>query len=145
MFYDAKHTDHEGQELRGYCLEVALDAKTDPTPFQFKPYQLAHLLGSTCLATLEDIGGVSGLLQGLGTNPATGLLTTCTSTSTPSATFEDRKRVYGSNVIPLRKSETFFQFGCAALLENGLVSVLCLAPDLTFTFWLDSAFDCRRI
>ncbi|KAJ7773119.1 hypothetical protein B0H16DRAFT_1304903 [Mycena metata] len=46
---------------------------TDPTPFHFRPNDLAMMLDPKNLDTLEYIGGVEGLLDGLGTTADMGL------------------------------------------------------------------------
>ncbi|KAJ7158854.1 hypothetical protein C8R46DRAFT_1002629 [Mycena filopes] len=48
-------------------------ADTDPTPFRFRPNDLAMMLDPKTLESLEYIGGVEGLLDGLGTTADMGL------------------------------------------------------------------------
>ena len=50
-----------------------LDDNTDPTPFAFKPYDLAALMDIKTLKNLDTMGGLEGLCAGLGTNPTKGL------------------------------------------------------------------------
>ncbi|KAJ7837021.1 Ca-transporting ATPase [Mycena olivaceomarginata] len=52
-------------------VEVKPDA--DPTPFRFRANDLAMMLDPKRLDTLEDIGGIDGLLDGLGTTIDMGL------------------------------------------------------------------------
>ncbi|KAJ7127093.1 calcium-transporting ATPase [Mycena epipterygia] len=52
---------------------VELDTDTDPTPFRFRSNDLAMMLDPKNLDTLEDMGGVEGLLDGLGTSFEMGL------------------------------------------------------------------------
>jgi Ca2+-transporting ATPase len=52
-------------------VEVEPDA--DPTPFRFRANDLAMMLDPKRLDTLEDIGGIDGLLDGLGTTIDMGL------------------------------------------------------------------------
>lgn len=54
-------------------VELAQDENTDPTPFRFKPYELAHMLDPKDLGVLERLGGVDALLRGLGTSADRGL------------------------------------------------------------------------
>ena len=54
-------------------VELPHDAHVDPTPFAFKPYELARMLDPKNLELLESLGGTQGLLRGLGTNPTRGL------------------------------------------------------------------------
>jgi Ca2+-transporting ATPase len=56
-------------------IELDQDAAIDPTPFRYRPYELAHMLDPKNIATLVSSDGIHGLLRGLGTNPDTGLVT----------------------------------------------------------------------
>jgi GATA zinc finger len=56
-------------------LELSQDEAIDPTPFSFRPYQLAHILDPKNLEVLKTFGGVNGVLRGLGTNAEYGLST----------------------------------------------------------------------
>jgi Ca2+-transporting ATPase len=46
---------------------VELETNADPTPFRFRANDLAMMLDPKDLDSLEDIGGIDGLLDGLGT------------------------------------------------------------------------------
>ena len=48
-------------------MELPQDADTDPTPFLFKPYELAHMLDPKNFDALYALGGVDHLLAGLDT------------------------------------------------------------------------------
>jgi Ca2+-transporting ATPase len=111
--------------------ELAEDAAIDPTPFRFKPYELAGMLDPKNIGTLVGFGGIDGLLRGLGTNPDTGLMTNTQyleSSYNPdnllvfSATIEDRRRVYGENVLPTRNEKTLLRLIWTALKDKVLVS-----------------------
>ncbi|KAJ7052601.1 Ca-transporting ATPase [Mycena amicta] len=52
---------------------LQLESDTDPSPFHFRPNDLALMLDPKNLDTLEEMGGVVGLLDGLGTTPDMGL------------------------------------------------------------------------
>jgi Ca2+-transporting ATPase len=164
---DDLQTDHQ--------VELAQDAAIDPSPFRFKPYELAHMLDPKSIGTLVSFGGIDGLLRGLGTNADTGLMTNKHHThsseisqnpspglgkdapqqhdlastaggenlisgmppaivltkpnETPSetdklaylATLEDRRRVYGENVLPTRITKTLLQLMWAALKDKVLI------------------------
>lgn len=162
---DHLHTAHQ--------IELAQDAAINPAPFHFKPYELAHMLDPKSIETLVNFGGIDGLLQGLGTNADTGLVTGTQRAnsldssynlaagqgasqrhdianlgtnehsdvpvilltdpneriSVPSgnnnafaASMEDRRRVYGENVLPTRITKTLLQLMWAALKDKVLVS-----------------------
>ncbi|KAJ3506145.1 hypothetical protein NMY22_g17349 [Coprinellus aureogranulatus] len=44
------------------------ERRSDPTPFHFKPHELANMLDPKNLDTLAEVGGIAGLLRGFGTN-----------------------------------------------------------------------------
>jgi Ca2+-transporting ATPase len=148
--------EHQGKTT--HQLELLQDEGLDPAPFQFKPYQLAHMLDPKNLETLIEFGGVVGLLRGLGTSSEHGLSTkslprssTVRSTGTarsdsdvptitltepsgivraPSssedhpayaATFDDRKNVFGENLLPQRPSKTLLQLMWLAMKDKVLV------------------------
>jgi Ca2+-transporting ATPase len=50
-----------------------LDTDTNPTPFRFRSNDLSMMLDPKNLDTLEDMGGIEGLLTGLGTTAGMGL------------------------------------------------------------------------
>ncbi|KAJ7732392.1 E1-E2 ATPase-domain-containing protein [Mycena olivaceomarginata] len=52
---------------------VDLETDADPTPFRFRANDLAMMLDPKNLDSLEDIGGIDGLLDGLGTTIELGL------------------------------------------------------------------------
>jgi Ca2+-transporting ATPase len=151
--------EHEGKTT--HQLELLQDEGLDPTPFAFKPYQLAQTLDPKNLDTLTGFGGVVGLLRGLGTSADQGLSTkslprsgtvrsvvSATSDRTtgdlpvitvtepsglvrePSgagdhpaygATLDDRKRVFGENLLPQRRSKSLLQLMWLALKDKVLV------------------------
>jgi Ca2+-transporting ATPase len=156
-----KNGEDEEPTQTNHQLELAQDEAIDPTPFHFKPYQLAHMLDPKSIQTLVSIGGIKGLLRGLGTDAEHGLSTADMSTRTqdkhdarvgashphdsekppeivltePSgniaaptddgsafnASFDDRKNVYGNNVLPTRVSKTLLQLMWAAMKDKVLV------------------------
>lgn len=157
-------------------LELAQDETIDPKPFDFKPYELAHMLDPKSIDVLTGFNGITGLLHGLGTNADTGLSKAAlqraltfnekTGDDRPGAgtgaspnhepggrndekvpeitltepggavrsasdegpafraTLEDRKRVYGENVLPQRTSKSLLQLMWMALKDKVLVRTL---------------------
>jgi Ca2+-transporting ATPase len=70
---DAKR---KGAELaRPAMLDLKQEADLDVHPFAFSPLELASLVDSKSLETLESMGGVDAQLRGLGTHPIHGLST----------------------------------------------------------------------
>ncbi|KAF8972113.1 hypothetical protein BDZ97DRAFT_1752724 [Flammula alnicola] len=163
-----KKGEEEGPQQTVHEIELAQDEAIDPTPFHFKPYQLAHMLDPKNANTLISLGGVEGLIRGLGVNPAHGLSTKSAASKKPGAglgashrhdsetlkgdehhnlpeivltepggqvasptasddgaafkaTIEDRRRVFGENVLPVRISKTLLQLMWLALKDKVLI------------------------
>ncbi|KAJ3757655.1 Ca-transporting ATPase [Lentinula raphanica] len=56
-------------------VELIEEEDVDPAPFAFSPLVLARLLDPKSYDALEILGGIHGILHGLGTDPARGLVT----------------------------------------------------------------------
>ncbi|KAG1872060.1 Ca-transporting ATPase [Suillus tomentosus] len=132
-------------------IELVQDDQVDPSPFKFRPVELASLLDPKNLDALEALGGTDGLLHGLGSDPSRGLTTTGTADNRSgaglgnsqrhdrqplsvhdhpdvqipdgphSALMEDRKRVFGENVLPQRTSKSLLALMWLALQDKVLV------------------------
>jgi Ca2+-transporting ATPase len=87
---------------------------------------------------LQKMGGIDALLEALGTNPTKGLSATSLGTSEKEqtekskgasyeASLEDRKRVYGSNTVPTRKSKSLLLLMWLALKDKILVRLSLLS------------------
>ncbi|KAF7312342.1 Calcium-transporting ATPase [Mycena indigotica] len=153
---------------------AALESDIDPTPFRYRPNHLAMMLDPKNLETLEEMGGVDGLLESLGTSPDTGLRgdsltrtqttasgqgpgdgrpgagvgasqrhdpekgaetvpaitltdpqgeksTDWDSTAAFSASLNERRRVYGDNVLPRRKTKSLLSLMYAAMKDKVLI------------------------
>jgi len=173
-----KNGEDEEPTQTNHQLELAQDEAIDPTPFHFKPYQLAHMLDPKSLETLVSMGGIQGLLRGLGTDSGRGLSTADASTrnddkhgaglvtshlhdsekshqsekppeivltepsgnigaptddgSAFNASFDDRTRVYGQNVLPTRISKSLLQLMWAAMKDKVLVRRFLTTLPLSF-------------
>ncbi|KAH9831589.1 calcium-translocating P-type ATPase [Rhodofomes roseus] len=55
------------------ALDLSADDALDAGPFAFKPFRLASLVDPKSLSSLEQMGGIEGLLRGLGTHAKQGL------------------------------------------------------------------------
>lgn len=91
----------------------------DPSPDQMAPFSstfvpssLYNLIDPKSISHLESLGGTSGLLEGLRTDPRTGL------TEGDEA---DRKRVFGENRVPSKKPKSFLQLCWAAYTDKVLI------------------------
>jgi Ca2+-transporting ATPase len=124
---DADLSDDEKARLAAHAsLDPSLDT-ADPTPFAFKPLELAGLLDPKNLDELERLGGLDGLLEGLGADPVRGLDDSGSGNPDEDGaqyrtTWEDRRRVYGENVLPKKKSKSFLQLCWLAFQDKMLVS-----------------------
>ncbi|KAE8226735.1 hypothetical protein CF319_g687 [Tilletia indica] len=122
----------------------------DPTPFKRRPYEYGDLIDPKSPKLLKEMGGITGLVAQLGSDPRTGL--DIAPTGNPSATEpvsekpgtasgekdienvdvhqhpdyvnasqEDRERVYGRNVLPERKSKSLLLLMWLAFQDKILI------------------------
>jgi P-type Ca2+ transporter type 2C len=116
-------------------LDLSKDT-TDPAPFAFKPLHLASLVDPKNLDTLRKMGGIDELLKGIGTDPRKGLSSRSLQedelhaplspgntpiTSPNEASVSERRRVYGINYVPARKSKSLLQLMWFAFKDKILV------------------------
>jgi Ca2+-transporting ATPase len=134
-------------------IDLVQDDLADPCPFKFRPVELASLLDPKNLDALEALGGIDAILDGLGTDPSRGLTLPGTagagvgasqrhdrqphlSVATPhdhlevqvsdnphTALIDDRKRVFGDNVLPQRTSKSLLALMWLALQDKVLVRI----------------------
>jgi Ca2+-transporting ATPase len=98
------------------------DENVDPAPFAFRPTFLANLVQDKNFGALRDEAeGIEGVLSGLRTDPAKGLGITGTGGAKGKEELEARKRVYGVNELPARKSKSLFTLMWLALKDPVLV------------------------
>lgn len=113
--------------------------KTDPTPFREKPSRLAMLVDPKSLDDLEKIGGIDGLLEGLGVDGAKGLAVGTdegnvetgaprSSADMPGgngpqwrASMDQRRKIYGHNDLPHRKSKSLLTLMWLAFKDKVLI------------------------
>ncbi|KAG8905804.1 hypothetical protein FRB99_008229 [Tulasnella sp. 403] len=139
------------------------DEPIDPTPYAFDPNRLARLVANNAkdIDALEEMGGANGLCNGLGTDRARGLSAAALSSESsdpavPPPTKEGsaeqslftvsidvRKRIYGSNVLPIRPSKTLLQLMWLALKDKVLV-LLCIAAVVSLALGLYSDFGVKH-
>ena len=142
--------EEDKEEDKQMEFDLTQDESIDPTPFTFKPYLLVSLVDPKSLETLETMGGVNALLVGLGVDPTNGLSIGGNGPESGDApagvvtvpggekgevggkstregaayagTVEDRQKIYGSNVLPARKSKSLWKLMWLALKDRVLVS-----------------------
>lgn len=139
-------------------------------PFAFSPGQLGKLINPKSLDAFVALGGAMGLTRGLRTDPKAGLnfeetsfsdticfkaaivpsdsppsyqpLSTGQSVHNSTDSFADRKRVYGENRLPERKSKSLLELMWIAIQDKVLIllsiaAVVSLALGLYRTFGHD--------
>ncbi|KAK4050298.1 plasma membrane calcium [Microbotryomycetes sp. JL201] len=95
----------------------------DPKPEEMGPFA-RNLLPSTLYNifdpknyhALRELGGTKAVVEGLRTNPKTGL-----SSNGGDVPFEERTRVYGANRVPAKKSKSFLALCWAAYTDKVLL------------------------
>ncbi|WWC70446.1 calcium-translocating P-type ATPase, PMCA-type [Kwoniella pini CBS 10737] len=127
--------DGENKPVQAAHLDPDTDT-TDPTPFREKPSRLAMLVDPKSLDDLEKIGGIDGLLQGLGVDGRKGLnVDTSQGAGAPRSSnempggnepqwrtsMEDRRRIYGKNELPERKSKSLLALMWIAFKDKVLI------------------------
>ncbi|KAF8606411.1 calcium-translocating P-type ATPase [Ceratobasidium sp. AG-I] len=133
---------------------------TDPAPFDQRPLALASLVDPKSLKSLEEMGGIEGLMRGLGSDMTQGLRSWQYADSaqrsdpesgqaggagaggdTPQsrASADDRRRVYGINQMPSRKSKSLLLLMWLALKDKVLV-LLSIAAVVSLALGLYSDF-----
>ncbi|WVN85115.1 calcium-translocating P-type ATPase, PMCA-type [Cryptococcus depauperatus CBS 7841] len=147
-----KEKNKGGEEPTMAHLDPEKD-QTDPTPFRENPSRLAMLVDPKSLEDLEKIGGVQGLLDGLGVDKTKGLAVGIEeghvdngaplhSADMPGrdapqwrAGMDERRRVYGKNDLPQRKSKSllllmWLAFKDKVLILLSIAAVISLALGL---------------
>ncbi|KAG5651154.1 hypothetical protein H0H81_009669 [Sphagnurus paluster] len=185
-------------------IELAQDRGFDPTPFRFRPFELAHMLDPKSFDALDRFGGTPGLLHGLGTDANTGLSREALSVNSgavahhnaqelekrvnekrerdarkhqwrrsaksstdipepesqsPNATLrsqphsddkhilaasiDTRRRVYGPNILPSRKTKSLLAFMWTALQDKVLI-LLSIAAVVSLALGLFQDFGTTR-
>ncbi|KDN36653.1 hypothetical protein RSAG8_10695, partial [Rhizoctonia solani AG-8 WAC10335] len=151
----------QNRNTSGICTFIsAFDGLDCPNQVHWAPLVLASLVDPKSLQSLEAIGGTEGLLRGLGTDTNLGLRSWQFTDSgqnhdpekgdgggagaggdTPQsrASVEDRRRVYGANVMPSRKSKSLLLLMWLALKDKVLV-LLSIAAVVSLALGLYSDF-----
>ncbi|KAL0063163.1 plasma membrane calcium [Marasmius tenuissimus] len=135
--------------------------EVDPTPFRFKPHELAFMFHPKSYETLESFGGVTDHDAGndlarTGTNEShegrgdrQGKVTSvddlgtvsCTeegdddkwdNSGALSASFADRRRVYGENSLPVRKARRLFDHMALVMWDNIKLTWMAVSPAFGF-------------
>jgi len=197
---DKKHGKKEKDKedpRTAHELELEQDRGTNSAPFFFRPYQLAHMLGSKSFPTLASLGGTQGILRGLGTSADAGLSANALATNSGAVehhnqtvaaekanaaaekkagkgagqggsqrhdrqneakvspdvevaeeaalngSVDDRRRVYGPNILPTRPSKSLLQLMWMALKDKVLV-LLSIAAVISLALGLYQDFGTLR-
>ncbi|KAK4034511.1 Ca2+-transporting ATPase [Parachaetomium inaequale] len=136
-------------------------------PFAFSPGHLSKLIDPKSVAVLQQLGGKPGLERGLRTDTRAGLsidesrlhgtVTLQDDLASPSCQsqqnqqgdapsshtddhYSDRRRVFGENKLPERKSKSFLQLAWIALQDRVLI-LLSIAAAVSLGLGLYQTFD----
>ena len=135
---------YKGKESMKIDKLESIRKNMDPSPFYFNPSQLTSLVNPKSLNSLIELGGVTRLIEGLGTHMYHGLSPwsfrpfpdvmadqdgdgggDCINSQDPyKATFEDRKRIYGINILPPRRSKSLLFLMWLAFKDKVLVRIV---------------------
>lgn len=119
-------TDASAQRHIQKLVQEQLDR--EPAPFRFKPRQLCSLIDPEDINKLTEMGGIKGLTEGLGTHPDRGLVTeSLQKDGAYAGSLDDRRRVYGRNVLPERKSKSLLMLMWLALQDKILILLIIAA------------------
>lgn len=112
--------------------DLAPVVKPDPTPEEMAPFSTAltpsalySLFDPKSYTQLASMGGTTAILDGLRTDPKTGL-----SDSQSEIALSERDRVYGANRVPQRPGKSFLLLCWMAYQDKVLVSPLLPPPQL---------------
>ncbi|KAL2196956.1 hypothetical protein P885DRAFT_69416 [Corynascus similis CBS 632.67] len=100
-------------------------------PFGLTPGHLSKLIEPKSVAVLQYLGGLAGLTKGLQTDSRAGL--------SVDGNQGDRRRVFGENRLPERKSKSFLGLAWVALQDRVLV-LLCIAAIVSLALGLYQTF-----
>ena len=145
----SQHSKEGDEEDKGerVALEDEDESDKDMGPFrkELTPLTLAKLVDPKSLHSLRDLGGAEFVLEGLGSNAKHGLsfLSGGEGGDASRASHEERQRVYGANVLPVRKSKTLLQLMWAALKDKVLV-LLSIAAFVSLALGLFQDFGTPR-
>ncbi|KAG6919209.1 hypothetical protein DXG01_008507 [Tephrocybe rancida] len=132
--------------------ELDQDRGFDPSLFSFRPSELAHLVNPPrSQNAMTRFGGTQALLDGLGANAKRGLGYAAENENpqnlpTPgfinnifSASFDERRRAYGTNNFPAKRSKPLLSLMWLALKDKALV-LLSIAAIVSLAFRLFQDF-----
>lgn len=128
LFSGKKQRQANSEKMRA---ELERRLWTNPAPFQFKPGELCSLIDPEDFNKLEQMGGIDGLMNGLGTSAEKGIYVQPKSSAETSlashGTIEQRLQVYGANVLPQRKSKSLPMLMWLALQDKILILLIVAA------------------
>ncbi|KAK3311723.1 uncharacterized protein B0T15DRAFT_549457 [Chaetomium strumarium] len=129
------------------------------SPFGLSPGRLSRLIEPKCVAALQALGGLPGLERGLRTDVRAGLSIYETKVQKApdqpnggpakppsllnkrdSDHYSDRRRIFGENRLPDRKSKSFLALAWVALQDRVLI-LLSVAAAISLALGLYQTFD----
>ncbi|AEO60747.1 hypothetical protein MYCTH_2310289 [Thermothelomyces thermophilus ATCC 42464] len=109
----------------------------EDNPFAFSPGHLSKLIEPKSVAVLQQLGWLQGLVKGLRTDIRAGLH--IGSEGEGDGDGADRRRVFGENRLPERKSKSFLELAWVALQDRMLI-LLCVAAVVSLALGLYRTF-----
>ncbi|KAL2190273.1 calcium-translocating P-type ATPase [Thermothelomyces heterothallicus CBS 203.75] len=113
----------------------------EDNPFAFSPGHLSKLIEPKSVAVLQQLGWLQGLVKGLRTDIRAGLQ--IGSEGEAGGDGADRRRVFGENRLPERKSKSFLELAWVALQDRMLI-LLCVAAVVSLALGLYRTFHGHR-
>ncbi|KAL2165036.1 hypothetical protein VTH06DRAFT_332 [Thermothelomyces fergusii] len=119
--------------------------RVENNPFAFAPGHLSKLIEPKSVAVLQQLGGLQGLVKGLRTDSRAGLPICGDGESSGAGDGDgsDRRRVFGENRLPERKTKSFLELAWVALQDRVLI-LLCVAAVVSLALGLYRTFHGRH-
>ncbi|ODN01902.1 Plasma membrane calcium-transporting ATPase 3 [Orchesella cincta] len=99
--------------------------------------ELMELRGPEAMEKVTSLGGISAICKMLRTSQLNGL-------TGDVADIDNRRKVYGANVIPPKKPKRFFELVFEALEDTTLI-ILCISACISMVLWLVSFFGASAL
>ncbi|KAL4401455.1 plasma membrane calcium transporter [Malassezia pachydermatis] len=135
--------DTETAKMEQLKKELEQQKWKDPAPFKYNPGELCSLIDPEDFNKLEGMGGIDGLMHGIGTSTETGIHFkdhTLEKTMKYAGTIEQRTNVFGTNVLPARKSKGLLLLMWLALQDKMLI-LLIIASIVSLALGLYTDFS----
>lgn len=109
-------------------------------PFALSPGHLSKLIEPKSVTVLQRLGGLQGLVKSLRADSRMGLRIRSEGDGDGNDDGADRRRVFGENRLPDRKSKSFLELAWVALQDRVLI-LLCVAAVVSLALGLYRTFQ----